>query len=132
MKKTGATPPPNSSTTNSKKEWDQWSSVTCIHSPGRAWRRPLAGRREGQACQLYQQAVANGLDRESAAREVIVRVLVSPNFLFKAEPRPANVAAAGTGARRPALRLGAGLAPELLSLVVACPIGNSRKAAADG
>jgi hypothetical protein len=58
------------------------------HFASRAWRRPLAeGEREALAA-LYHERVGQGLDRESAVREGIVRVLVSPHFLFKAETLP--------------------------------------------
>ncbi|MDI1313259.1 DUF1592 domain-containing protein [Prosthecobacter sp.] len=64
----------------------------------RAWRRPL-GEDEGRKLEaLYFDVRGQGRDRESAAREVIVRVLVSPNFLFKAETLPA-MAAAGEDVR---------------------------------
>ncbi len=54
----------------------------------RAWRRPLASEEAKKLEALYVDGRTKGLDSESAAREVIVRVLVSPNFLFKAETLP--------------------------------------------
>ena len=53
-----------------------------------AWRRPLSGEENSNLDALYADGRAKELDRESAAREVIVRILVSPNFLFKAETLP--------------------------------------------
>jgi hypothetical protein len=50
-----------------------------------AWRRPTTREDEQQFASLYNEGLARELDRESAAREVLVRVLVSPHFLFKAE-----------------------------------------------
>jgi hypothetical protein len=50
-----------------------------------AWRRPTTREEEQQFTSLYKEGLAKELDRESAAREVLVRVLVSPHFLFKAE-----------------------------------------------
>ncbi|MBE2287846.1 MAG: DUF1592 domain-containing protein [Prosthecobacter sp.] len=54
----------------------------------KAWRRPLAEDETKKLDALYFASRAKELDRESAAREVLVRVLVSPNFLFKAETLP--------------------------------------------
>ena len=51
----------------------------------RAWRRPISEEETKKLDALYFDGRAKELDRESAAREVIVRVLVSPYFLFKAE-----------------------------------------------
>lgn len=53
-----------------------------------AWRRPLTGEDNSKLDSLYYASLKKDLDRESAAREVLVRVLVSPNFLFKAEALP--------------------------------------------
>lgn len=54
----------------------------------RAWRRPLSEEETKKLDALYADGRAKELDRESAAREVIVRLLVSPHFLFKAETLP--------------------------------------------
>lgn len=54
----------------------------------RAWRRPITDEEIKKIDALYFASRAKELDRESAAREVLVRVLVSPNFLFKAETLP--------------------------------------------
>ncbi len=53
-----------------------------------AWRRPLSGEDNRKLDSLYYASLKKELDRESAAREVLVRVLVSPHFLFKAETLP--------------------------------------------
>ncbi len=63
----------------------------------RAWRRPLTDAEKDGLASLYRDGLAKKLDRESAAREVVVRALVSPHFLFKAETLPTEVAA---GAKR--------------------------------
>ncbi|MBU6301741.1 MAG: DUF1592 domain-containing protein [Verrucomicrobia bacterium] len=77
-----------------KKAWDEAVRPQLGLFAARAWRRPL-GREEAADLEvLYQRGVAAGMDRESAAREVLVRVLVSPNFLYKPEPRPAETVAA--------------------------------------
>lgn len=54
----------------------------------KAWRRPITEEETKKLDALYFASRAKDLDRESAAREVLVRVLVSPNFLFKAETLP--------------------------------------------
>lgn len=54
----------------------------------KAWRRPVSDEEKKKLDALYFASRTKELDRESAAREVLVRVLVSPNFLFKAETLP--------------------------------------------
>ena len=61
----------------------------------KAWRRPLAADEANKLEALYHAGRQKELDRESAAREVLVRVLVSPNFLFKAETLPLAEVKAG-------------------------------------
>lgn len=58
------------------------------HFARKAWRRPLSDEEVKKLDALYYDSRAKELDRESAAREVLVRVLVSPHFLFKAETLP--------------------------------------------
>ena len=94
----------------------------------RAWRRPLTPEETPKLDALYFASRGQELDRESAAREVLVRVLVSPNFLFKAETLPLT---AVPGAELP-LR-----AHELASrlsyfLWASLPDGELRRAADDG
>jgi hypothetical protein len=50
-----------------------------------AWRRLITPGEKEQFAALYRDGLSKELDRESAAREVLVRVLVSPNFLYKTE-----------------------------------------------
>ncbi len=52
---------------------------------GLAWRRPLGEEDRGQINKLYQEGRAKELDRESAARECLAFILVSPRFLYKTE-----------------------------------------------
>jgi hypothetical protein len=54
----------------------------------KAWRRPITAAETKKLDALYFASRAKDLDRESAAREVLVFILVSPNFLFKAETLP--------------------------------------------
>jgi len=78
-----------------QKEYDGALTWHLRQFAKRAWRRPLSEAESQKLDALYFAGRAKELDRESAAREVIVRVLVSPHFLFKAETLPA--ASAGTG-----------------------------------
>lgn len=50
-----------------------------------AWRRPTTQAERTQLSKLYQDGLTKDLDRESAAREVVTLILVSPNFLYKTE-----------------------------------------------
>ncbi|MEI9898337.1 MAG: DUF1592 domain-containing protein [Chthoniobacter sp.] len=67
------------------KEWDAAVKQDLADFATRAWRHPLSSDESAQISALYDAARARELDRESAGREVIVRVLVSPQFLFKLE-----------------------------------------------
>ena len=60
-----------------------------------AWRRQVPEDELKKLDALYFAGRAKEMDRESAAREVLVRVLVSPHFLFKAETLP--LASTGNG-----------------------------------
>lgn len=51
----------------------------------RAWRRPLDDAERNALFAIYHEARARELDPESAAREVLTRVFISPNFLFRLE-----------------------------------------------
>jgi len=62
-----------------------------------AWRRPLTGEDNSKLDSLYYAGLQKELDRESAAREVLVFILVSPHFLFKAETLPLPPAAPPPG-----------------------------------
>lgn len=67
-----------------------------------AWRRPLTGEDNRKLDSLYYDGLKKDLDRESAAREVLVFILVSPHFLFKAETLPLPPAAPPPGSPAPA------------------------------
>ncbi len=67
------------------KEWDEALQRHLGDFASRAWRRHLEKEDIDQLAAGYAAARGRDLDRESAAREVLVRVLVSPNFLFKLE-----------------------------------------------
>lgn len=64
----------------------------------RAWRRHLTENERNQLNSLYQQLRTEGLDHEASIRKLLVRVFVSPAFLFRTEQvqtgtRPASVSA---------------------------------------
>jgi len=67
------------------KEWDDAVKRHLADFTTRAWRRPLTPEESTQIAALYETARSRELDRESSGREVLVRVLVSPKFLFKLE-----------------------------------------------
>jgi hypothetical protein len=67
-----------------------------------AWRRPTTHAERTQLSKLYQDGLAKDLDRESAAREVVTLILVSPNFLYKTEVGLTSIAASTpTGSKSP-------------------------------
>lgn len=71
-----------------EKEYDGLLCGHLRYFASLAWRRPLTSDENAKLDALYFAGRQKELDRESAAREVLVRVLVSPNFLFKAEMLP--------------------------------------------
>lgn len=66
-----------------------------------AWRRPPTAEEQQKLEALFRAGLQEGLDRESAGREVIARVLVSPHFLFKTELSPPPVVAAAATPEAP-------------------------------
>jgi hypothetical protein len=54
----------------------------------RAWRRPTTPEEKTALTQLYDAGITAELAPETAAREVLVRILISPHFLYKAETLP--------------------------------------------
>jgi hypothetical protein len=66
-------------------EWDATLLAHLYAFAERGWRRPLSEPERLNLKQVYEAGLAAELDRESAAREVLVRVLVAPDFLFKLE-----------------------------------------------
>jgi len=56
----------------------------------RAWRRPLTESEQQSIRRIYHRSVEELGNREAAGREVVVRVLISPNFLYKGEPPSAE------------------------------------------
>jgi hypothetical protein len=78
-----------------QKEFDGAMLWHLHHFANRAWRRPISDEESQKLDALYIEGRKKDLDRESAAREVLVRVLVSPYFLFKSETLPIANAAPG-------------------------------------
>ncbi len=68
-----------------RDDWDRLLLEKLHHFADQAWRRPTTQAEREDLSKLYHEGVTKGLDRETAAREVITRVLVSPHFLFKME-----------------------------------------------
>lgn len=88
MKKDWSCAAPGRLRQQQEKEYDGALLWHLHQFANRAWRRPLGEEELRKLDALYFDGRAKELDRESAAREVLVRVLVSPNFLFKAETLP--------------------------------------------
>jgi hypothetical protein len=76
----------------------------------RAWRRPITPEEKNQLTQLYNTSLTADLGPEAAAREVLVRILVSPHYLYKTETLPQSVA--NTLVRPPSVEQAAGLPPQ--------------------
>ncbi len=104
--------------------WDAALKKHVTEFAERAWRRPLAEQERAQMEGFYDGARGRELDRESSAREALVRVLVAPQFLFKLED------AAQPGERR----LDAWELASRLSYMIwaSMPDAALRAAAADG
>ncbi|HEY1173647.1 MAG TPA: DUF1592 domain-containing protein [Verrucomicrobiae bacterium] len=66
-------------------EWDEKLRAHLEKFTAQAWRRPLVDAEKQELAKIYNDARKRELDQESSAREVLVRVMVSPNFLFKLE-----------------------------------------------
>ncbi len=67
------------------KQWDTAVLKSLLRFAARAWRRPITEAEQAELSTVYQSGVDAALDRESAGREVLVRILVAPEFLFKLE-----------------------------------------------
>lgn len=88
MKKDWSFCAPKQLNPDQQKECDGAMLWHLQHFARKAWRRPLSDEEKKKIDALYFDGRSKELDRESAGREVLVRVLVSPNFLFKAETLP--------------------------------------------
>jgi len=88
MKKDWGYTAPGKLNPQQEKEYDGLLCGHLRYFASLAWRRPLTGDENAKLDALYFASRAKELDRESSAREVLVRILVSPNFLFKAETLP--------------------------------------------
>ena len=51
----------------------------------KAWRRPLAAVEKDQLVAFYSSARKNKMPHEAAVRQVLVRIFMSPNFLYRIE-----------------------------------------------
>jgi hypothetical protein len=52
---------------------------------GRAYRRPLTGEERSGLLGFYRSLRGEGLDHESAIRDAVARVLMSPNYLYRVD-----------------------------------------------
>jgi len=68
-----------------QKEWDDALQSHLQHFAEKAWRRPISDEEKALLGGVYTAALARGLDRESAAREGLMRIFIAPDFLFKLE-----------------------------------------------
>ncbi|TLD69561.1 DUF1592 domain-containing protein [Phragmitibacter flavus] len=66
-------------------EWDTSVQRHLHYFASLAWRRPITDGEKSHVTTLYTEALKRDLDRESAAREVVVRLLIAPDFIFKLE-----------------------------------------------
>lgn len=91
MKKDWRLVAPKSLNDQQKTEFDG-AMIWHLHQfAARAWRRPLLEQEKKRLSSFYQDRLKEGLDREASVREGLVRVLVSPHFLFKAETLPTTL-----------------------------------------
>ncbi len=99
-----------------------------------AWRRPISKEEETQIDTLYREGLKQGLDRESAGREVLARVLVAPHFLFKTELSPVVATGPEGLAQEPEHAVSAWELASRLSYFLwsSKPDGELRAAAANG
>ncbi|MEN3942315.1 DUF1592 domain-containing protein [Prosthecobacter sp. SYSU 5D2] len=78
-------------------QYDEFMRQHLHRFASQAWRRPTTQAERTQLSKLYHDGLTKGMDRESAAREVVTLILVSPNFLYKTE---GFTSTAGTLARQ--------------------------------
>ena len=111
------------------KAYDERLLSHLHHFASLAWRRPLSDDERAQISALYQQGRAKELDRESAARECLAFLFVSPKFLYQSETGTLAGAAEGTEAPLNAWEIASRLSYFLWSSL---PDTALRQAAADG
>ncbi len=114
--------------------YDQLVQQHLQNFASRAWRRPLSGEEKQQIVNLYGASRTAEMSPESAARETVIRVLVSPHFLFKTELTPPPVVAATDGSAPPESAVSAWELASRLSYFLwsSMPDWQLRKAAEDG
>ncbi len=67
------------------KQWDDKLIGHLRAFACRAWSRPASDEEAAAMRKIYTQCRSQEMTREAAAREALVSILVSPNFLFRAE-----------------------------------------------
>ncbi|MEI6713420.1 MAG: DUF1592 domain-containing protein [Verrucomicrobiota bacterium] len=70
---------------NLEPEWDKKVLAHLEAFANKAWKRSVTPEEKAQFETIYKAGLTQELDRESCAREVLVKILVSPSFLFKLE-----------------------------------------------
>lgn len=115
-----------------RKEYDDALIRHLQQFVARAWRRPLAETERDAFAAFYRDRLGEGMDRESAVREGVVRALVSPHFLFKAETLPPAAAPAPSGSGDLPLSSWEVAARLSYFLWASMPDGELRRAAGDG
>lgn len=73
-----------------QEKYDELMRQNLHRFASQAWRRPTTQAERTQLSKLYEAGLSKDLDRESAAREVVTLILVSPNFLYKTEVGTSN------------------------------------------
>jgi hypothetical protein len=60
----------------------------CLAFAARAWRRPLTPAETARLQAFYRQQLRDSNSHDQAIRALLARILVSPAFLYRAEPTP--------------------------------------------
>lgn len=76
---------PQNPDANLQKAWDESLLAHLNHFASRAWRRPVTQEEKEKLAAIYSEARGRELDRESSAREVLMRIFIAPDFIFRLE-----------------------------------------------
>ncbi|HVJ44891.1 MAG TPA: DUF1587 domain-containing protein, partial [Luteolibacter sp.] len=67
------------------KKWDEAVLSHLNWFASKAWRRPVNDGEKKHLADIYTASRGRELDQESAAREVLMRILIAPDFIFRLE-----------------------------------------------
>lgn len=67
------------------KKWDEAVLSHLNWFATKAWRRPVSNEEKKHFADIYTASRGRELDQESAAREVLMRILIAPDFIFRLE-----------------------------------------------